>query len=107
MRARDRQDRPDKPERRHHKDQTNRWIEVRAGDRPEYLDQHSQDAPVDKVFPSSARATFPPASRSAMRPEPITVATSNAVPTASAANRRAEFSITRVDGRSRGDDSAT
>jgi hypothetical protein len=37
-------------------------------------------APVAIVFASSASATFPPASRSAMMPEPTTAATRNPVP---------------------------
>ena len=40
-------------------------------------------APVAMVLASSAIATFPPASRSPMMPEPTTVASRNAVPTAS------------------------
>ena len=50
-------------------------------------------APVGMVLPRSAMATFPPASCSAMMPEPTTVATRSPVPSASAARRRA-----RVDG---------
>ena len=45
-------------------------------------------APVASVLPSKARATLPPASRSPMMPEPITVASSSAVPSASAATLR-------------------
>ena len=45
-------------------------------------------APVASVFASSASATFPPASRSPMMPEPTTAASSIAVPTASATARR-------------------
>jgi hypothetical protein len=45
-------------------------------------------APVGIVFPSSAIAWFPLASRSAMMPEPTTVATRMAVPSASARRRR-------------------
>src|SRR6185312_10233930 len=46
-------------------------------------------APVAKVLASSAMATFPPASRSPMIPEPITAASRNAVPRNSATARRA------------------
>ena len=46
-------------------------------------------APVARVFASSAMATFPPASRSPMMPEPTTPASRSAVPTASAVSRRA------------------
>ena len=46
-------------------------------------------APVGMVLPSSARAMLPPASFSAMMPEPTTVATRSPVPSASAAMRRA------------------
>ena len=54
-------------------------------------------APVGIVLPSSASATFPPASLSAMIPEPTTVATSSPVPSASAARRcaGAKVSVTR------------
>ena len=45
-------------------------------------------APVASVFASSAMATFPPARRSPMMPEPTTAASRNAVPSASAASRR-------------------
>jgi hypothetical protein len=45
-------------------------------------------APVGMVLPSSAMATFPPASRSAMIPEPTTVASRKAVPMNSAAYLR-------------------
>src|SRR5579864_3637048 len=45
-------------------------------------------APVAIVFARSAIATFPPASRSPMMPEPITVARRRAVPSASATARR-------------------
>src|SRR4051812_29932944 len=43
---------------------------------------------VARVFASSASATFPPASRSAMTPLPTTVASSSAVATISATTRR-------------------
>ena len=46
-------------------------------------------APVASVLASSAMATLPPASRSPMMPEPTTAASRNAVPSASAAMRRA------------------
>jgi hypothetical protein len=45
-------------------------------------------APVASVLASSAMATFPPASASAMIPEPITAANRKKDPTASAASRR-------------------
>src|SRR5580658_293440 len=45
-------------------------------------------APVAIVFARSAIATFPPASRSPMMPEPTTAASSKAVPIASATARR-------------------
>ena len=45
-------------------------------------------APVASVLASSAIATLPPASRSAMMPEPTTAARSSAVPTPSAVMRR-------------------
>src|SRR5687767_5705540 len=45
-------------------------------------------APVAMVLPSSATATFPPARRSAMIPDPTTVATSIHVPRNSATARR-------------------
>ena len=45
-------------------------------------------APVASVLPSRASATLPPARRSPMMPEPMTVASSRPVPRASAANRR-------------------
>src|SRR5262249_47472994 len=48
----------------------------------------ARPAPVANVLPSSARATLPPARRSPMMPEPITTASSSAVPNASAAKRR-------------------
>src|SRR5450755_4475508 len=48
----------------------------------------TRPAPVATVFASSAMATFPPAKRSAMIPEPTTVAKRNAVPIASDARRR-------------------
>src|SRR5688572_11060497 len=46
-------------------------------------------APVAIVLASSAIATLPPASRSAMIPEPTTTASSSAVPSPSATSRRA------------------
>ena len=49
--------------------------------------------PVAIAFASSAIATSPPASRSAMMPEPTTAASSSAVPTASAVARRARFTL--------------
>src|ERR1700680_1474709 len=45
--------------------------------------------PVAIVLASSAIATFPPASRSPMMPEPTTAASRKAVPSASATARRA------------------
>jgi len=45
-------------------------------------------APVANVFASNAMATFPPARRSPMMPEPTTVARSSAVATNSATARR-------------------
>src|SRR3981081_3666280 len=45
-------------------------------------------APVGSVLPRSAIAWFPPDNRSAMMPEPITVATRMPVPSASARSRR-------------------
>src|SRR5579863_7766395 len=45
-------------------------------------------APVARELASSARATFPPASRSAMIPDPTTAISRNAVPNASLAARR-------------------
>jgi hypothetical protein len=50
-------------------------------------------APVAIVFASSASAAFPPASRSAMIPEPTTAATKNPVPTNSAAILRDRFAV--------------
>ena len=50
-------------------------------------------APVGSVLHSSASATLPPASRCAMMPEPTTVASRNAVPSASATARRASDGI--------------
>ena len=47
-------------------------------------------APVAMVFARSAIATFPPARRSPMMPEPTTVASSRAVPSPSATVRRAK-----------------
>jgi len=49
-------------------------------------------APVASVLPSSASAIFPPASRSAMMPDPITAASRNALPVNSAARRRVRSS---------------
>ncbi len=48
----------------------------------------TRPAPVAIVLPNKAMATFPPARFSPMMPEPITMASSSAVPRASAANRR-------------------
>jgi hypothetical protein len=45
-------------------------------------------APVERVFARSAMATFPPERRSPMMPDPMIVASKNAVPSASAARRR-------------------
>src|SRR5437868_6810499 len=50
-------------------------------------------APVATVFASSASATFPPESRSAMIPEPTTAATRNAVPRNSDATRRDRLAV--------------
>src|SRR6266700_2099138 len=50
-------------------------------------------APVAIVFVSSASATFPPDSRSAIIPEPTTAATRNAVPRNSAATRRDRLAV--------------
>src|SRR5687768_10597584 len=46
-------------------------------------------APVARVLPSSATAAFPPASASAMMPDPMTVANRKKEPSPSAARRRA------------------
>lgn len=46
-------------------------------------------APVASALARRASATFPPASRSAMMPEPMTVANSRKLPVASASKRRA------------------
>src|SRR5512145_3017552 len=46
-------------------------------------------APVASVLARSARATLPPARRSPMIPDPMTAASSRAVPTVSAVTRRA------------------
>src|SRR5215468_3883733 len=48
-------------------------------------------APVARVLAKRATATLPPARRSPITPEPITVASSNAVPTASATAPRARL----------------
>src|ERR1700723_1214878 len=66
-------------------------VQVCAGNRSE--GQNQGDAPVAIVFASRAMATFPPASRSPIMPEPTTAATRNALPTNSAVNlaRRLNF----------------
>ena len=53
-------------------------------------------APVASVLQSSASASFPPDSFAAMMPEPMTAATSNAVPRASAVKRRARLKSSMV-----------
>ncbi len=58
-------------------------------------------APVGNVLHKSARATFPPASRSAMMPEPTTAASKNAVPRNSAPSLCARRSLTMRDARRR------
>ena len=64
-----------------------RRIEMRARQRPEYQDQHRQHRAGRQCVAQAARcAPFPPASRSAMMPEPTTAASRNAVPSASAAS---------------------
>src|SRR5262245_31260258 len=50
-------------------------------------------APVGRVLHSKASAPFPPDRRCAMMPEPITVASKNAVPIASEMARRATDAI--------------
>ena len=50
-------------------------------------------APVAKVFASKARPTFPPQSRSAMMPDPTTVATRSPVPSASEVTRLARATL--------------
>ena len=70
-------------------DQRHGRIEVRARDGPSARIRTTRMAPVGMVLPSSAMATLPPASFSAMMPEPTTVATRSPVPSASAAMRRA------------------
>ncbi len=62
------------------------WLDDRVG--PKIVISTTRIAPVGIVFPSSATATFPPASRSAMMPEPTTVARSEKVPSHSAISRR-------------------
>src|SRR6266404_1438510 len=52
-------------------------------------------APVAIVLASNANATFPPASRSAIIPEPTTVATRSSVPKNSAVTRLGRFGFTR------------
>src|SRR5436190_8387299 len=56
-------------------------------------------APVAMALARSAMAEFPPASRSAMMPEPTTAISRKAVPSASAASRRARSigMLTRPD----------
>src|SRR6201999_1419195 len=54
-------------------------------------------APVARVLASSVTAMFPPAKRSPMIPDPMTMASRSAVPSASAARRRG-----RSNGRSGG-----
>ena len=49
------------------------------------------------VLARSAMATFPPARRSAMIPEPTTVASSSAVPTSSASTRRTRSGLMARD----------
>ena len=51
-------------------------------------------APVAIVFASNANATFPPASRSAMIPDPTTAATSSSVPRNSAVRRLGRLGFT-------------
>src|SRR6266403_1447375 len=51
-------------------------------------------APVAIVFASNANATFPPASRSAMIPDPTTAATSSSVPRHSAVRRLGRLGFT-------------
>src|SRR5688572_18210260 len=58
-------------------------------------------APVAIVLPSRATATFPSASRSAMMPEPTTVATSSQVPRHSATARRGRSNVVMASGRLR------
>src|SRR5581483_11335360 len=55
----------------------------------------TRPAPVASVLPSRASATFPPDSRSPMTPEPMTMASSSAVPSASAVSRRGRSNASR------------
>ena len=59
-------------------------VEVRARDRTEREDQRDSPAPVAVEFSSSCKPVLPGESRCAAIPEPTTIATRNAVPTASA-----------------------
>src|ERR1700734_2535090 len=62
---------------------------------PKMVMSTTKIAPVGMVLPRSAMAALPPASRSAMMPEPTTVATKSAVPSPSAKSRRSSASILR------------
>ena len=68
--------------------QRHRRVEVGAGDRPEYGDEDDQDRARRYRVAQQCNAALPPASRSAMMPEPTTVATRIAVPSSSATRRR-------------------
>src|SRR5262249_18283508 len=56
----------------------------------------TRPAPVASVFAKRAMATFPPASRSPIMPEPTTVARRRAVPTASPAALRASVTDSAI-----------
>ena len=62
---------------------------MRPDNGPKMVISTTRPAPVAMVLPSRAMATLPPANRSPMMPEPITMASSNAVPRPSATSRRA------------------
>ena len=63
-------------------------VEVRPEIGPNVRINATSMAPVASVLAMSAIATFPPASRSPMMPEPMTAASTKAVPRASATTRR-------------------
>src|SRR5471030_232762 len=65
---------------------------------PRIVMKTTSPAPVASVLPSKATAAFPLARRSAMMPEPMTIATSRAVPRNSAARRRCNSPAIGVSG---------
>ena len=75
-------------------DEAHRRIEVRARNRPEHRDQHDQDRAGRDRVAEQRDGDVPAGQRSAMMPEPTTVASRRPVPSAFGASRRRARRVT-------------